>query len=463
MPASPNASSRGGPRDSALFLFLLIGIALGARGWFAFAGGVPELLQFTGSTAVVEGTVADDVDIRATSVRVTVAVKTINEAIAYGKVLAVLPRDTKLQYGDTVSVRGALEEPQSFETNTGRTFDYQGYLKARGISVVMQHAVLFSPSGVEGRESAPGGVSVLRTLYQIKHTFERALERVMRVPMVSLMEGFLLGEKSGLPQALTQAFVIAGLIHVVVLSGYNIGVVSEWTLRFFALFLRRRSALCVTAVVITLFALMAGGGMATIRSMLMGLIAILGRYLRRPALALRSLCVAVLLMLLWNPLVVFDAGFMLSVLATLGIITLGTRVESWLWWLKEGILRSTAATTMAVQLFVLPALLYYTGVLSLVSVPANIIFLPFVPLAMLLGFVAGLLALVHPFLALIPALAADTLLRAMIWLTKTAASLPLAAAVVPAFPAWVAVAAYIPLCAWAMRCYRRTVAPIPTN
>ena len=443
------------PRGSALFLFLVVGVALGARGWFVLHAPQPEILQFAGRMSVVEGTVADDPDARATSVRVPIEVSIINGTPSSGKLLAVLPRDTDLQYGDAVSVRGVPEEPQSFETNTGRTFDYPGYLRARGILVVIQHAVL--------RESTQGGVSVLRTLYQIKHSFERALQRVMQEPMTSLMEGFLLGEKSGLPQALTQAFVVAGLIHVVVLSGYNIGVVSEWTLRFFALFLRRRVALATTAIVIVLFALMAGGGMATIRAMLMGLIAILGRYLHRPALALRSLGVAVIAMLLWNPLVVFDAGFVLSVLATLGIITLGGWVESWLWCFKEGILRSTAATTIAVQLFVLPALLYYTGVLSFVSVPVNIIFLPFVPLAMLLGFITGLFALIHPFIALVPAFAADTLLRAMIWLAEVSAALPQGSAIVPAFPAWLAVVVYLPLCAWAMRCYRRTVAPTVTS
>ena len=93
---------------------------------------------------------------------------------------------------------------------------------------------------------------------------------------------------------LTQAFVTAGLIHVVVLSGYNIGVVAEWTLRFFGLFLPRRFALGGAAVVITLFALMAGGGIAPC-AMLMT-IAILARYLNRPTLALRSLAVAVVLM-----------------------------------------------------------------------------------------------------------------------------------------------------------------------
>ena len=213
------------PRGSALFLFLLVGVALGARGWFLLHAPQPEILQFAGRMSVVEGTIADDPDVRATSVRVPIEVYTINGTPSSGKLLAVLPRDTDLQYGDAVSVRGVPEEPQSFETNTGRTFDYPGYLRARGILVVIQHAVL--------RESTQGGVSVLRTLYQIKHSFERALQRVMQEPMASLMEGFLLGEKSGLPQALTQAFVVAGLIHVVVLSGYNIGVVSEWTLRFF--------------------------------------------------------------------------------------------------------------------------------------------------------------------------------------------------------------------------------------
>jgi competence protein ComEC len=442
-------------RRSAFILFLLVGVALGARVFLALNHPPSPILQFAGRAAVVEGVVADDLDVRAAGVRATVAVSTINGKPLSGKILAVLAPGRKLQYGDSVSVRGLLEEPQSFETQTGRTFDYQGYLQARGISAVMQRATL--------QKSQEGSAGVLRTLFVLKHAFERALERVMQEPMVSLMEGFLLGEKSNLPQALTQAFVIAGLIHVVVLSGYNIGVVSEWTLQFFAFFLPRRVALAAVTVVIVLFALMAGGGMATIRACLMGLISILGRYLQRPTLALRSLGAAVVVMGLYNPLVFFDIGFVLSVLATFGLITLGPFVETKLRWLPEGGVRSTAATTIAVQLFVLPALLYYTGVLSFVSVPANVIFLPFVPLAMLLGFVAGMLALIHPFLALVPALAAGALLRAMLWVTEVLASLPFAAAIIPTFPWWVAVLFYIPLTAWASSLYRRSAPPALTN
>ena len=442
-------------RTSALFLFLLLGVALGARMFLALHQAPAPLLQFAGRMAVVEGVVADDLDVRATAVRATIAVATVNGTPQSGKVLAVLPPNTVLQYGDTVSVRGLLEEPESFETQDGRTFDYGRYLKARGIAAVMQRAVV--------RSQQDGEESVLRVLFQLKHTFERALERVMQQPRVALMEGLLLGEKSGLPAALTQAFVLVGLIHVVVLSGYNIGVVSEWTLRFFGAFLPRRVALGAAAATIVLFALMAGGGMATVRACLMGLIAILARYLRRPALALRSLGVAVVLMLLYSPLALFDVGFVLSVLATFGLITLAPLVESKLQWLPSAAVRSAAATTIAVQLYILPALLYYVGVLSFVSVPVNVIVLPFVPWAMLLGFVAGMLALIHPAVALLPALAADTLLRTIIWITESAASLPLAAAVVPTFSAWIAVLLYVPLTAWAIWAYRRSAPQAQTS
>ena len=442
-------------RTSALFLFLLLGVALGARMFLALHQAPAPLLQFAGRMAVVEGVVADDLDVRATAVRATIAVATVNGTPQSGKVLAVLPPNTVLQYGDTVSVRGLLEEPESFETQAGRTFDYGRYLKARGIAAVMQRAVV--------RSQQDGEESVLRVLFQLKHTFERALERVMQQPRVALMEGLLLGEKSGLPAALTQAFVLVGLIHVVVLSGYNIGVVSEWTLRFFGAFLPRRVALGAAAATIVLFALMAGGGMATVRACLMGLIAILARYLRRPALALRSLGAAVVLMLLYSPLALFDVGFVLSVLATFGLITLAPLVESKLQWLPSAAVRSAAATTIAVQLYILPALLYYVGVLSFVSVPVNVIVLPFVPLAMLLGFVAGMLALIHPAVALLPALAADTLLRTIIWITESAASLPLAAAVVPTFSAWIAVLLYVPLTAWAIWAYRRSAPQAQTS
>ena len=202
--------------------------------------------------------------------------------------------------------------------------------------------------------------------------------------------------------------------------------------------------------------------MATVRAALMGLIAILARVLHRPAAALRGLLLAAVAMVAYNPLVVLDIGFVLSVLATFGLVTLGGAAESRLQFLptwKHFNIRSVAATTACAQLFVLPALLYYTGVLSLVALPTNMLVLPFVPLMMLFGFLAGLLALVHPALALLPALLSDLSLGALIWLVEWAAQLPFAATGVASFPAWMMALVYAPLIVAALRIYSRT----PTN
>ena len=86
------------------------------------------------------GTVADDPDVRATSVRVTVAVITVNTAIA-GEGVSCCAARHGTAYGDRVSVRGVLEEPQALKHRPAASSTI-GYLRARGISLIMQRAVL---------------------------------------------------------------------------------------------------------------------------------------------------------------------------------------------------------------------------------------------------------------------------------------------------------------------------------
>ncbi len=409
------------------------------------------LLQYADTTAVIVGVVADDPDSRTTGIRVTINAVSINSAPGSGRLLATLPPGSQVDYGDTLELRGLIELPQAFETNTGRLFDYTGYLKARGISAVMQHANL--------RSVTPGGPSILGALYSFKHAFEKSLERALPEPQASLLEGILLGERGGLSQALLQMFVVVGIIHIVVLSGSNIAIVSEGVFRLLGSFLPRRAVYVAGAAAMVLFVLMTGSAAASVRALSMGGIAILARFLRRPALALRSLIAAGVLMTLWNPLVLLDNGFVLSVLATFGLIALGPAIESRLQLLpawKKFNLRSIVATTLAVEVFILPALLYYSGVLSIVAVPANALVLPIVPLVMLAGFVTGLAGLIHPALALLPGLVTDVLLRLVLFVTQVAAAVPFAATIVAPFSPWLAVLVYLPLTFVALKIYSRT-------
>lgn len=412
-----------------------------------------SLAEYGERTAVVEGRVVGDPDKRATSMRVVLRVETINGQDApHGKILVLLPRETTVSYGERLEVRGLVVAPEAFETDTGRVFDYPGYLRVRGVSMVMERAVL--------REQEPAGPSLEGALFALKHRFEGALEQVLPEPQVSLLKGMLLGERGGFDQALMSVFVVAGLVHIVVLSGTNIAIVSEALFRFLGAFRMRRTYIYALGFVgIVLFALMVGGGAATVRAVIMGSIAILARYFRRPEAALRALALAAALMVLWNPLVLlYDTGFMLSVLATFGLITLAPYIEGWLTMLpahKRFNVRSIVATTIAVEIFILPALLYTSGVMSFVSLPVNALVLPLVPLAMLAGFVVGIVGLIHPVFAFIPALAAQLLLSLILGIAEVSAALPFASTLVVPFPWYVAAAAYVPLTWLALQIYSR--------
>lgn len=413
--------------------------------------------HFVGTTAVVVGTVADDPDQRETSLRVVIDIETINGTAAEGKLLAMLPRESEVVFGERIDVRGFIEKPEAFEVEAGRMFDYPGYLRVRGIHSIMPFATLRS------QEGAPW--SVRGALYEMKSVFERSLERTLPEPQGSLLEGILLGERGGFSPELIQLFVIAGLIHIVVFSGSNMAIVSEGIFRALG-FLPRTVMYVVGGVAIVLFAMLAGGGAATIRAVVMGLIAIIARYMRRPAAALRALIAAAILMALWNPLVVvYDRGFILSVLATFGLIALAPAIERRLRfvpaWERYNV-RSIVATTLAVEIFLLPALLYYSGILSFVSLPMNALVLPLIPLVMLVGFITGVLGVVHPVLALVPAFITDMLLRAILNTTEFAATLPFASTFVAPFPAWAAIVAYVPLFFIALRLYQNELR-VPTS
>lgn len=402
---------------------------------------------------IVEGVVVNDPERRETSLHTTVAVTKINGTPAQGELLAMLGRDTPVAYGDTVVLQGGIAEPQPFVTGTGHLFDYKGYLEVQGISAIMPQAKML---GVTHYGFAPNYI-FQTILFNTKHLFEQSVEKLFPEPDGSLLEGILLGERRGIPQNITDAFVASGLVHVVVLSGHNITIVSEGVFRALA-FLPRTASYGAGASLMIIFALMTGAGATTMRALIMALVALLARYLHRSALALRSLAVAAAAMVLWNPpSLIHDPSFLLSMLATFGLITLAPWIEQIVWRVpnyKRFDVRSIVATTIAVEIFVTPALLYFNGVLSFFALLANVLVLPVVPLAMLSGFVAGLLGLVSPSLALFPTIVCDVFLQWMTLVATTIQSLPFGAATVAEFPVWMLLAVYMPLTLFAILRYQ---------
>jgi competence protein ComEC len=427
-----------------LLAIALIALVLGAtRGdLFLYKESQETISTFVGKATVV-GIIANDPVKSGAHVQADVAVSSVNGAPARGTLLAFLPPYVSVAYGQEVTLGGTLAAPASFVGDNGSTFDYPNYLRVQGVSMLLTTAQL--------QQVAPAKLSLHGTLFAIKHAFNASVVRTLSASKASLLEGILLGERRGLPEDLTDAFIAAGLIHIVILSGYSMSVVSEGILRALG-FLPRRSQMLCAALCMVFFVLMTGAAPTTVRACMMALVALAARYLHRTALALRSLSAVAAAMVLWNPpLILGDASFFTSVLATFGLIVFAPSIEHLLKHVPERFeMRSIITSTIAVQIFALPALLYFTGNLSLLSVPANLLVLPLLPLVMIAGFLTGALSFVNTALAFVPALVVTLLLQWIVLVAHTVQTLPFGFATFTAFPLWIALLMYVPLTALAI-------------
>jgi len=290
----------------------------------------------------------------------------------------------QFSYGDRVRLQGKLQKPENFETDTGRVFNYVSYLGKDKIFYQM-----FYPE-IELIDSQ-GGNFIKRNLFALKDAFLRSIKKVVPDPHSALLGGITVGAEESLGDKLQDDFRKTGIIHIVVLSGYNVTIVAEFFMRMFS-FMPILWKSIIGALSIALFMIMTGASATIVRASIMAVLVIISRITGRTTDMLRLLLIAGALMVLHNPnILMFDPSFQLSFLATLGLIYLSPHIEKYLKIVpKKADLRGFATATISTQIFVLPLLLYMTGSLSLVAVPVNLLVLPVIPISMLLGLLTGM-------------------------------------------------------------------------
>lgn len=397
-------------------------------------------LAEVGKRVTYEGVVVRDPDIREKTQRVTIHVQ---HSDADTLVLAVAPHQPEVAVGERVRVSGTLTLPEPFDTDGGRIFRYDKYLQKDGVYFLLNFARLYPVA------EAPW-YSLPATLARVKHIFLDGLNAVLPRENAALAGGIVIGGRAGLSQSLRDAFITSGLVHVIVLSGYNVMIVAEWVIAALALITRsRRVQALAGGGALLLFVGIAGFSSAATRATMMALIALYARMTGRSYAASRALLVAVFFMLLFNPLyLAFDPGFGLSVTATAGIIWLSPLFETTLLKIRTRLGRgapnriqafwiTALSTTLAAQTGVLPLLLYNTGNLSLVALPANLLVVAVMPLAMGAAALAGLggaaIGTLAPPIALTLGAPAQLLTAYVIIVAEKSAALPGAALILPAF------------------------------
>ncbi|MFA6405527.1 MAG: ComEC/Rec2 family competence protein [Candidatus Paceibacterota bacterium] len=409
-----------------IILIVGIGFGLGVLRMSFFANSPDqELFKLIDQKIYFEATVSEEPDVRDDSTRYTV-----NLVDYKSSVLLVADRFPEFNYGDKIKVSGRLDLPKNFTSDNGTEFDYVSFLAKDKINFL-----IYDPN-IEQIEGY-GGNKIVASLYALKNIFIKNISAVVPEPNSSFLSGVIFGTKQSLGEALLNDFKKVGLIHMVVLSGYNITIIAIGVFYVTAFLNRRNLSFILSIIFIVLFATMVGWGATVVRAVIMALIAILARFLGRPADALRWLFIAGLLMLIWNPLILFyDPSFQLSFMATLGLILFSQFIFNFISERKLAKyiptkfgLREIVASTLAVQFFVLPLLIKMSGFVSLISFLINPIVLPLVPAVMGFGALTGAIGLlpwVGQILSWPFGVASYFLTQIIISLTEFSANIPFA-------------------------------------
>jgi competence protein ComEC len=218
-----------------------------------------------------------------------------------------------------------------------------------------------------------------------------------------LLPGLVIGDTSGVPPDLDEAMRTTGMTHLTAVSGSNVAVVTGLAFAGCALIgMPRRWRPWVALVLLGGFVVLARPEPSVIRAAVMGAIGLIGISRHHRSAGLPVLGGAILAVLTWDPWLARSYGFVLSTLATLGLLifagpwgeAIGRRLPR-----RARLLGPAVAVPLAAQVVCGPIIVLLQGSVSVVAVVANLLAVPLVPIATIGGVACAGVALVSPTLA----------------------------------------------------------------
>ena len=293
-----------------------------------------------------------------------------------GKVIVQAEFFPEYKYGDRLQLNCNLEMPGKIEE-----FDYGKYLSVQGVYSVCNFAKIKLLASDAGN---PFFAAILRS----KSFFIEKINATLAEPEAGLMNGILIGDKSGLSRVLQDKFSLTGVSHIVAVSGYNITIIAAVLVALFKLWgINRKKSFWLIVGLIVLFVILTGMSASVVRAGIMGIIVLIAKQAGRKGNVRNVLALTATVMVFCNPkILLWDAGFQLSFISTLGLVYLSPILEKYFRFVPEKFaLRENLSTTMSAIVATLPLILYNFHRVSFVAPIVNILILPAIPLAMLLG------------------------------------------------------------------------------
>ncbi len=342
--------------------------------------------QATGDIAVITGKIISEPEESGSKTSFILKTTKINDTDTKGNILVnYYAEENNFSYGDIVEITGKFFRPDT--PSVPGTFDYKKYLFRKRI-----YALLSVYQKNDIRIIGKNPFFIWQVALNLRQQILDAYKKNLLPQQAAVLSGITIGERSGLTTYIQKIFIDAGVMHVLVVSGSNVAFVAViffWIFRSI-LRLKKKISLCLLIPIILLYAMITGANPPVLRATIMTLIVIFALLLSRNADIYQGIFLAALIILIYNPLTLFEAGFQMSFVATLGIIYFFPIFQSVMkihklpkffnWFL------SVFLASFSAQIAIVPLMAYYFNKVSIIALVSNLVILPMIGISLGAGF-----------------------------------------------------------------------------
>ncbi|HVS58673.1 MAG TPA: ComEC/Rec2 family competence protein [Candidatus Saccharimonadales bacterium] len=235
---------------------------------------------------------------------------------------------------------------------------------------------------------------------ELRRRFAAGMQSALPEPLASFAMGLLIGQRNTLPQQVSQDLLMVGLTHIIAVSGYNLTILLRAAERASGKRSKRLTTM-LSLGLIGFFLLFAGASASIVRAAIVSLLSIGAGYYGRKFKPLTLIALAAAITAWASPYYVWtDTSWYLSFLAFYGVMVLAPLIRArWSARWQSSLLLAVALESLCAEIMTLPFVLHTFGQMSFIGLVANVLVVALIPLAMLLGFVAGLAGMLVPAMA----------------------------------------------------------------
>ena len=385
-----------------------------------------ELAALEPGEVVIVGTVASPPVASSWGYRADIRVEHLwygGREVLRGGGVEVFAADLSVGVGDRVRVDGEISRPETGEDG----FDYAKYLSTKGVSAVVEATSVWPVDEDVG------------WIGRVHRRTDAALGYGLHPQEAAVVRGMVLGDRSLIPEELEEAFQRSGITHVLAISGQHVAVLATviyFALRTFAVPAASRAL--VTLALIWLYILVAGAPPSAIRAGVVATLVLAAGLIGRQVSPLHFMTTMLAAVLAYNPLLVYNAGFQLSVAAVFGILLLRKPLKSLV---ERTLLKpfgkppesvsNLLSVSLAAQTATTPIVAASFDQVSVIGVLTNLVAVPLSGPILTLGLLGSMFGNIAPTLAYPLNASNGFLVALLVWTAQAASALPFAAITTP--------------------------------